>query len=288
MTFVEPVKRLAAGTGHYYVDGTGETIPGVTTTIKGFMPSEGLKYWAANVTAAYAVDHFDELAAMTPSERHNALRGVMSEERTSAAARGTVIHSYAEKLAAGETVEVGDELRPYVEQCARFLDEYDVEPLAVEACVYNLADGWSGTLDVLAMLGNVPQELADFAGERAARQLPWILDYKSSAKGPYPDHALQQCAYRHAKRIRVGDGPAADMPLTAGAAIVSLGMDSYRVHPVDTSDDLYAVFRHGQVVAAFNRLEDANRKAASAGKTGPGSAIGPLASRPPTRAEAAS
>lgn len=68
MTFGRPT--------HWYVRAdTGERIDGVTTILKGFMPTPALIRWASNTTAEAAVDRWDELSAMGVSERLKTLKG---------------------------------------------------------------------------------------------------------------------------------------------------------------------------------------------------------------------
>src|SRR5690606_1778475 len=69
-----PFKRRNAGRGHYYVDEDGTRFDGVTTLLGEGLPKPALVNWAANTTADYAVDHWDELSRNTISERINKLR----------------------------------------------------------------------------------------------------------------------------------------------------------------------------------------------------------------------
>jgi hypothetical protein len=106
---VGPVRRVETARGHYYVDASRRRVPGVTS-ITGALPKDALITWAANVTAAYAIDHWDALAALSLSERLRRLQGARYEDRDKAAHRGTEVHLLGQRLVTGEEVEVPDEL----------------------------------------------------------------------------------------------------------------------------------------------------------------------------------
>lgn len=245
MTFGRPT--------HWYVRAdTGERIDGVTTILKGFMPTPALIRWASNTTAEAAVDRWDELSAMGVSERLKTLKGAAWDKRDAAALRGTELHGHAERLAHGHEVEVSDEQLPLVESAARFLDDWRVEPLIVEATVYQLAHGWSGTLDLVARL-------------RDGRV--WLLDYKSGS-GVYPDHALQLAAYANAEAWVDGEGAAQPLPRIDAGGVVHVRSDGYDLIPVDIGPDVYRVFRHGCMVARFNATQDKAREGKAPGVIG--------------------
>src|SRR5690606_14582211 len=150
--FTPPIKRVDTARGHHYVDGNGDRVPGVTTIISDGLPKPALVNWAANSTAEYAVDHWDELAALPPAKRLAQLQGARYADRDRAKVRGTEIHRAAERLLAGEAVEVPDEIAGHCESYARFLDEFHVEPVHVEFSVVSYRWGYAGTADLCAWL----------------------------------------------------------------------------------------------------------------------------------------
>ena len=230
---------------HWYVRvDTGEKVPGVTTIIKDFMPKPALIRWASNTTAEQAVDRWDELAGMGVSERLKALKSAAWDARDKAALRGTELHAHAERLVHGQPVEVGDEQLPLVESAARFLDDWDLEPLLVERAVWHLRHGWAGTLDVVGRL-------------RDGRI--WLCDYKTG-RGAFPDHALQLAAYMRAEGWADDEGDAHAMPAIEAGGVVHVRADGYDLIPLDVSDRTYEVFRHGCVVARFNAAQERARK----------------------------
>lgn len=164
--------------GHVYTL-NAERIPGVTTALDTL--NKPLKEWAAKVTANYAVDHWAELAAMTPTARQAVLVKAHRATLKGAATRGTRVHSFGVALLMGEAVTVPDELLDPVQAYARFLDEWELAPLHAEMPVCHLTYRYGGTLDAIG----------------ASPKLgTCIWDIKTG--GVYDEVALQLAAYRHA------------------------------------------------------------------------------------------
>ncbi|MBQ1165986.1 hypothetical protein KBZ21_49190, partial [Streptomyces sp. A73] len=63
------------------------------------------------------------------------------------------IHASAEQLVAGEEVEAPEELVGHIESCARFLDDWQIQPVVVARPVASRTWWYSGTPDVI---GDVP------------------------------------------------------------------------------------------------------------------------------------
>src|SRR5690606_11394698 len=109
--------------------------------------------WAAAQVAEYVADNPDGVETLRQMGREpmiQALKGVPWEKRDKAAARGTTIHDYAERLLRGEDVEVDDELVPVIENALAFLDDWHIEPLVIEAPVASREHRYAGTLDLIA------------------------------------------------------------------------------------------------------------------------------------------
>lgn len=219
------VRRVDRGRGHsYYID--GEKADGVTTLLGDGLAKPALINWAANTTAAYAVDNWDELGALSVSERLERLKKSRYEDLDKAARRGTEVHRLAEQLVQGLEVDVPEELAGHVEAYVRFLDDFEPEPILVETTVASRKWRYAGTLDLVAKIdGKV-----------------WILDVKTTRSGIFPDNALQIALYRHAETFLAADGseqPMADLGITCSGAI-HVRADGYDLIPLDTSE---AVFR---------------------------------------------
>lgn len=238
MTYTEPIRRVdrtyRGKPTHHYVDANGLRITGVTTILDKGMPKPALINWAGNATADYAVDHWDALSELGPAARVKKLRGARYEDRDAAARRGTEVHRLAESLVRGIEVEVPAELAGHVESYVRFLDEWDVQPVLVEATVYHLGYGYAGTLDLVA-------DLAD--GRR------WLLDAKTTRSGVYGETALQLAAYRYAQAYVGPDGTGLPMPEVDATGVVWVRGDGYDLVPVRADEDVLVEFRHVARVA---------------------------------------
>ena len=166
--------------------------------------------------------------------------------------RGTQVHTYAAQLAAGEQLEVADELTGYVDAYLRFVDEWQISEVAVEAMVVNRRWRYAGTLDLLAT--------------SCGAEAVWLLDWKTGASGIWPETALQLAAYAHADLLNM-NGEERPMPPVERAAAVWLRADGYDVVPVDISENTFRAFLYAQQVAAFHALPprgDGRRHAAAA------------------------
>ena len=236
-----PTRRVNHADGHiYFLDGS--KTDGVTGILKAGVPMN-LEDWAARETAGYAIDFWEELAELKPSERYETLKRARFETRDSAAVRGTEIHKLVWRLARGERPEVRAELEPYVDAYLRFADEdWEVEELLVEAVVGHRAARYMGTLDVIA-------KLAD--GRR------WILDFKTG-RAIYPESALQLAAYRYAEWYIGPDGDELELPAVDAAGVVHLRDDGYSLFEVAADEDAFKLFRHARKVAYFSGAERAD------------------------------
>lgn len=225
------ITRRDWGTSHRYkID--GEAVPGVTTVLNA-MAKPALIDWAANTTADYAVDHWDELADMAPSKRLSTLRGARWAENKRATTQGTQVHALGDQLARGQEVVVPDELAGHVEAYVRFLDEWQPHVLWTEGVVANRKARYCGTFDLLA----------DVAG--AGR---WLFDIKTG-RGIYGEAGLQLAAYAGAE-VLVEDEREQPMPHVDQIAAVHVRPDGYSVHTFPPIDYLLNVFLH---LAAIHR-----------------------------------
>jgi hypothetical protein len=237
--FVPPVQRKN-GTSygkptHWYVDGNGVRIPGVTTLIDQGVPKPALIGWASNVTAEYALDHWDALSEKTASERLKELKGARFANSDAAAKRGTEVHRLAEELLVGHEVAVPPELAGHVESYVRFLDEWDPVVILSETAVANLTIGYAGTLDLVA----------DMAGER------WLCDVKTGRTGIYGETALQLAAYRYAEHYLDDKGEMQPMVQVDRCAAIWVRADGYDLLPVRADESVFTEFRYAGRVARW-------------------------------------
>jgi hypothetical protein len=214
----------------------GEPVDGVTTIIGNGVPKPALVDWAARVTAAAAVDNWDELAQKSASERLRTLEKARWETTRAAATRGTDVHRLAERLAAGEEVTVPEPLVGHVDAYLKFVEDWRPREILVEVPIFNRTRRYAGTLDLIA-------DLAD--GNR------YVLDWKTTGSGIWPEAALQLCGYRYAEFYLDANGQEQPMPGVDQAGCVWLRADGYDLVPVDAGPETFRVFLYVQQVARF-------------------------------------
>lgn len=246
--FVGPIKRHETAKGHYYKDGNGNRIPGVTTLLGNGVPKPALINWAANATAEAAIDRWDELGDLPVAARLKALQGARYETTDKAKKRGTEVHAYGERLVKGEAIKgIPDELRGHCEGYVRFLDQFKVEPVLVEATVVSWKYGYAGTLDLIADLATG----ADGAPER------WLLDLKTNEKGIFGETALQLAGYRYADKYIGDDGQEHDMIPVQRTGAILISSDSSRLIPtISGEQQLRQLWYAGQVGAFVDSSRD--------------------------------
>jgi hypothetical protein len=193
----DPLLRVRSsgqgGSGYKIPTDGGRVVPGVTT-VTGIADKPGLRQWAVDLTAAYAVTHVDALLNRSEVEGYGFLRYRWKREPkldadpnlrnwheyvlNDAADMGTWFHEYAEAdLTDGFTAEpVEDWQQEMVDAWNLFKFEHDIEVLLVEETVYNPI-GYAGTFDLLVRIdGKV-----------------YLVDIKTS-RGTWPEHLMQLAA----------------------------------------------------------------------------------------------
>ncbi len=229
-----PTRRVNRGGGHsYYLD--GDSTFGVTTALGEGFPKPGLIGWAANATRDYAVDHWDELAAMGPAERIKVLSKARYEDRDQAGNAGTQVHTLAQKLAAGDEVDVPEFLTGHVDAYLRFVDEWNPRERIVEGIGINRRFGYMGTLDVVG-------DLADSHS--------WLIDYKTARSGVFAENALQLAGYRNFETVLV-NGVEVPMPAVERTGVLWLRSDGYDLVPVEAGAEEFRVFLYALGIARW-------------------------------------
>lgn len=240
--FTPPIRRISSGRGHRYVDANGLVVPGVTTILKA-LPKDALINWAAETTAEAALNRWEELAALPPAARLKVLKRARYDELDKASGRGTTVHALAEKLLQGERVSIPSGLDGYVESYVRFLDEWEVEPVLIEAVVFSHTYGWAGTLDAIAKLPGLGLAL---------------YDIKTARSGVFGETALQLAGYRYSDCYMDDDGQPEDIPEVDWTGVVHVRPDGYSLVPVEAGEDQLRALRYvqqvGQVVEDFRDL----------------------------------
>jgi len=238
--FVAPIRRVNTAKGHYYRDAAGARVPGVTTIIGDGVPKPALINWAANATAEYAVDHWEELGVLGPAARLKRLQGARYEVKDAAARRGTEVHKAGERLLAGESVKVAEELAGHVESYARFLDEFEVEAVNVEFSCVSYRWGYAGTADLDASL-TLPEH----------GRVRMLLDAKTTRSGIFGETALQLAGYRYAD-VLIVDGAEVEPPKFDFCGAIHIRGDGYDLIPVEAGPKQYKDFLHAMKVGQFS------------------------------------
>lgn len=244
MLHVARLKRHNFGKGHAYTldcDCPGryrKTDPhktyGVTTALS-VLAKPALTGWAGRITAEYALDHWDELTEMPPSQRLDTLRSVQYNTKSKAATKGNELHEIAAKIAAGQHVFVPDEDRHQAQLLADWMDREQFTSWASEAPCVNTEHGYAGTLDNAGVLGR--------RGERV------LIDFKRTG-GIYEEVVYQTAAYRFTD-LWQPDGPASEeaTPTFDACYAVHIKPDAIEMRPLEADESAFEEFLYILTVA---------------------------------------
>jgi len=231
--------RKYGKSGHaYYIDDV--KVDGVTGILNAL--PKNLTQWAADSAANEAVDHWDELTELPLTKRLDRLRYAHREKRDTAALRGQEIHSLGEKLYGGLPIEAPPEHKGAVEAYARFLDAWDIHPIAAETPLVNLEYRYGGTADLWAHIGRRDNVRA-------------LIDLKTG-NNVYESTVLQLTAYRHAtlwqsaglgaeKKTR--EASEEPLPAVEETWVAHILPDAVRFRPVNTAGQFRAFLYVQQV-----------------------------------------
>lgn len=238
----KPVQPKRDRSGRYRLP-TGENLMSVTTILSNGIPKPALVNWAAREVAASAMDSLPRLikASRDPDKRAEVtrwLQNAANQKRDTAATLGSEVHRHIEARILDQPIpEPSADCIPFLEQLAAFEEDFAPQWEASEMVVANRTDGWAGTLDWLAYIPAIGPLL--FMGDT------------KTGKGVYPEAGLQMAAYRKAECLFLKNGTEMPMPETAGAVVLHIRPDGYRLVPVRSDDDAYAVFLHARDIASW-------------------------------------
>lgn len=203
------------------------------------LPASALSNWFKKFTAEYCVDHIDVIKTLAESDREGAInlvKGATDRHSKTAANKGTDVHAHAEQLMRDKIAGVKstfraskEELR-YLRNLARFILEFEVEPVMVETTVWSQEHEYAGTFDLLC-------RLKGYDGLQ-------IVDYKSGQSGVYPDAGIQQTGYRWADSYVDEEGNFQPMPEVTGAFGMWLRPDGWALYPLRTDEVMWDTFIH--------------------------------------------
>lgn len=236
------LERRNHGRNHsYWVDGV--KVISITTVLREGIPHP--QYGVADVrkAARFATDHWGELSGVPEDERRARIEDAPRQLLRAAATRGTVVHKYAERLQAGEELDVPEEYVGLVDSYLGFVREWQPREVVVERPFFAPKLMYAGQPDLVA-------DLAD--GHR------WLLDWKTGASGIWPEHALQLAAARFADVWLDDSGepqPVADLGIEAAACVHLRSDGTYELRPVEATTEAWRAFLHAKEVAAYRATE---------------------------------
>lgn len=237
------------------------TLWSVTTIIGAGLPKPAIAGWQAKSIAEFAVANWRQIGGMLGAVRLNRtddagvyivsdpdavagaidwLKGAPWRESKRKMSVGSAVHAEAEAYALGiPRPEPLPAVEPYLASFRNFLEDFKPDFQLVEATVYNIAEGYAGTLDAVARIGG----------------RTFLFDWKTG-KDIYPDVALQLAAYERAESVLLRDGSSAPMPKVDGCCALHLtefdpelaALDpayrGYYVVPVATGKEAFDAFRY--------------------------------------------
>jgi hypothetical protein len=205
----------------------GLTLWSVTTIIGNGLPKPAIAGWQAKSIAEFAVANWRQIGGMLGAVRLmrtqdsgsfiisdpdavdgavDWLKGAPWRESKRKMSVGSAVHAEAEAYALGTPrPEPLPAVAPYLISFRNFLEDFKPDFELVEATVFNVTEGYAGTLDAVAKVG----------GRR------FLFDWKTG-KDIYPDVALQLAAYEHAEGVLLRDGTTAPMPTVDGCCALHL------------------------------------------------------------------
>jgi hypothetical protein len=243
----------------YSVNRMGYTIDGkyyrrVTSMLGGGIPKPALVGWGIKAVSEYAIEHRDKWENLPKADALKLLKGSPYSQRDEAAARGTAVHKTLEALLSNAPMpqDLNEDEQACADAATDFLAQRNSTHLATELTVFNTTIGYAGTLDLWEI---------DSDG------VTWILDYKTSKSGVFPDMAIQQVAYQRAEYALVksrsipGDKSVAKViPWSPDYAkrlgIVHVTPEGAVLHPIKNPDSLVPILESAATISQW--LSDTN------------------------------
>ena len=227
--------------GRFYADDLTGTIAPSVTSITGCLPKKALQFWSAKMVAQCAVEEFGTLAQMVatgnPTGAIDYLKRAPGRSSGKAAQTGSDVHELCERIGRGEDPKVHPDLQGFVDNYRRFIADFEVGFVEVEATAWSDSYDYAGTLDSIVMID----------GETV------IVDIKTGASGIWPDVALQLCAYSRADCLLAPNGERRPLPQIDAAAALHLRPDGYALTPIRIGDDVFETFLALAKVASWER-----------------------------------
>lgn len=221
------VQRVDTAKSHYYTI-NGKRAVGVTTALNA-LPKD-LTRWAARTVAEHVVKNVRTVSAMVAEGGRQPtidyLAALPNQKRDTAAERGTDVHKLVVPLAAGDPVDVPEDLAPYVRGALAYLDDWQPTTVFAETVVASYTHLYAGTLDSIQDVPGLGRVL---------------VDWKTS-NGIYGNHALQLPAYRYAEVYLDDDGNEHPLKDVEAAYILHIKPDDYELIPITAGPEQHELF----------------------------------------------
>jgi hypothetical protein len=203
-------KNASAFQGQRKYGWKDEHLWSVTTILQSY-PKPWLGAWAAKMVAEHAVlqPADAEWRDLPPEDQLRYLKGVPWRKRDDAADFGTALHETLAALVAGRKIGPYPGAEGHVKALVEWWDTYRPLVYDSEVQVFNLTEGYAGSLDLIA----------DVYGRRL------LIDLKSGSAIGH-DVRLQLAAYRYAEFIGEDDHRIADVPDVEGCAVLWIPRDN--------------------------------------------------------------
>lgn len=235
------VHTWVAGDRWYLDETTGNKAPGVSA-INDIVSKPQLDGARLKLAAQYAVDNTEPVAQVAAGDRDAAIvlvRDAAKREWGRKAAEGTRVHGLCEQLMrdllAGRksTFNVTEDDKRYLRNYARFIRDFEVEPVYVEQTIWSEDHDYAGQLDLGCWM--------TIDGKRVLCD----VDTKTGASGVWAEAAVQQAAYIYADHIVNPDGEIVDWPEVGPptrAFALWLRPNGWALLPLDTGANTWSEF----------------------------------------------
>lgn len=175
----------------YYEQVPGFQLPRCTQICGQVKAVEGLMYYASRETAKWIEEEYQgRLGANLPAICDKAV-GKYKEATERAMEIGTVVHENAEDYLLKRPFRNGEhseEANNAFEQFLAWCNDYHPKVIKTEYRVFNLFDGWAGTVDLLCEIDG-----EYLKGYKKGEVVRVVVDYKTG--GEYREHFYQLYAY---------------------------------------------------------------------------------------------
>lgn len=246
-----PGVPYVAGGGYHW---RGQEYEAATRIIGAGVPVD-LDNWGMRMAAGYALDHVEELEAMTRQHAERRCAAEAIQIRNAAAKVGKEVHGQIERFLLGDKLwALSEDAEMRFDQFLAFVRAYRPVFEAAEAACFNREYGYAGTLDFLAMFPHLDQP--------AGPESMWLVDVKAT-NTIQPRHALQLAALARCDFIAGPDNGEHPMPPLASTAVLQLLPDRFALVRMNADDVAFRTFMHARHTARWHETYSADAIAGS-------------------------